>query len=341
LKLNNKIIITFMILTIIIISGCTKSEIKKEPTEVTLQFKWVHATQFAGFYAASEKGFYETNGLNVIFKENNPTLLLDPIEAVVNGDADFAVAEGSSVIEAIANGKEIIAIGTDYKITPVIIFSLKEKGITEPKHLLGKTLKTSPTTHIPYQIMMKKLGLDSNEVVEVPKSSGRTEGANFIDDIIDGTFDSSEGYIVNQPLRMKRQGHDVNIIKPSDYGVRSYSDVIITKKSTLNENRELVKKFLDASVKGWEYSVQFPEEVAIITANKYKKDGSDESILHETELLKESIRLILGGDKKFLSMDENIWKTMINDLVEIKIIDSTIEQNKIYDQSLLDEIYDE
>ena len=139
------------------------------------------------------------------------------------------------------------------------VFALAESGIKEPADLIGRTLKISPTTHSAYEIMMTNLDLDTTEIKEISKTSGATRGANYLEDIKDGTFAASEGYLFNQPLRLRQQGYDVVVLPVSDYGVQSYSDVIITHRDLWQSNPDLVRNFVSATRQGWALAFAEPE----------------------------------------------------------------------------------
>jgi ABC-type nitrate/sulfonate/bicarbonate transport system substrate-binding protein len=301
-------------------------------TEVNVQFKWVHAAQFAGFYMAKEKEFYADMGINPTFYENNPNLGIDPIEAVVERKTEFAVAEGSKVIEAIAAGQPIVAIGTDYQTSPVVVFALKEKGIAKPEDLVGKTLKISPTTHGAYASMMNKLGIDMTQVQEISKTSGATRGANYLDDIKDGTFDASEGYLINQPLRLQQLGYEVVILPVSDFGVQSYSDVIITHRDILEDDPELVKSFIEATREGWLYALNNIEETAEVVVGDYRPGTNvGTTVSHEKALLEASRSLVMpGAASEVLSMSEDVWASMTDDLKQLGVLESDVSANSIF-----------
>ena len=285
-------------------------------TEVSVQFKWVHAAQFAGFYVAKDKGIYQNKEIIPHFFENSPNLRIDPIESVVNKETQFAVAEGSAVIRAIASGEPIVAIGTNYQTSPVVVFALAESGIEQPKDLVGKTLKISPTTHSAYEIMMAKLGIDTTQIKEISKTSGATRGANYLEDIKDRTFDASEGYLINQPLWLRRQGYDVVVLPVSDYGVESYSDVIITHKELWQSNPELVQNFVLATRQGWIHAFAQPEQTVELIMLEYRPDSNiGTTATHERALLEASKVLVMPTtEDQILKMSETVWQNMVADL---------------------------
>ncbi|MBV1920771.1 MAG: ABC transporter substrate-binding protein [Pseudomonadales bacterium] len=100
-----------------------------------LQLKWFHQFQFAGYYAALEKGFYKEENLDVIIRERN--IKKTPVEEVISGNADFGISDSSLILRKLA-GDPIVALVVIFQISPLIIMSLEESGITSPSDLIGK-----------------------------------------------------------------------------------------------------------------------------------------------------------------------------------------------------------
>jgi ABC-type nitrate/sulfonate/bicarbonate transport system substrate-binding protein len=332
---KKNLILTLVILTTVGAGICLHAGDFKEPTilqRIDVQFKWIHGGQFAGYYMAQEEQFYKEAGLDVVFHENYPNLQIDPITSVVERKAQFSVAEGSAVISPIAIGKPIIAIGTDYQSSPVVVFSLQDQGIKIPRDLVGRSLKVSPTTHTAYLSMLYKQGVDPSSITEFSKTSGATRGANYLEDIKDETFDASEGYIMNQPLWLKEQGYDVQIMSVSDYGVDSYSDVLITHQDFLENNPDLVAAFVQATKDGWLYAINNPDKSAKVTIDTYRTSAnSGTTLAHEAALLKASKRLVApNGTQGVLEMSESVWVSMIEDMKNLGLLESDVKVNAVY-----------
>ncbi len=92
-----------------------ESETVGEP--IVLQLKWFHQFQFAGYYAALEKGFYAEEGLNVELRERDP--LVTPVEAVVSGEAQFGVGDSSLVLSRL-NGQPVVVMAAIFQRSPLV-----------------------------------------------------------------------------------------------------------------------------------------------------------------------------------------------------------------------------
>ena len=322
-------LIAFLII-IVIFSGCTAVENSEELQEITVKLKWLHQAQFAGNYVANEKGFYADEGLKVNlvpFSFEEPT-----IDAVANGEAVFGIIGSDKLILARAKGKPIKAFAVIYKINPVCAYSLKKSGILKPNDLIGKTVGLSLGTDIDtiYLAMLNKLGINRSQINEI------TIGYSA-DELLNGTTDVSTGYIINEPHQAIEAGYEVNTILMANYGANTYADVLFATEDTINNNPELVEKFLRATLKGWQYAIENEEEAVDITL----KYAAGRTKSHEAYMLSNSIPLIHTGNAYIGWMEKSEWEQAQNILLEQNILDKEIDVNELYTMKFLNKIYSE
>ena len=108
--------------------------------KVVLQLKWLHQFQFAGYYAAKEKGYYAEAGFDVTIKERNSSVT--PVEAVLNNQADFGIV-GSSIILDRMKGLPVVALAAVFQHSPLVLITLADSGIIGPYELKGKRVMYS------------------------------------------------------------------------------------------------------------------------------------------------------------------------------------------------------
>src|SRR5690606_6183915 len=107
--------------------------------ELTLQLKWVTQAQFAGYYVALDKGFYEEEGLEVTIKPGGPDIA--PTQVLAGGGADVIVEWMPAALAAREKGLPLVNIAQPFKKSGMMLTCLKESGITDPtKDFAGKTL---------------------------------------------------------------------------------------------------------------------------------------------------------------------------------------------------------
>jgi len=313
---------------IVLLPGYLQKEKPKESQEIKIKLAWLHQAQFAGLYVAKEKGYYAKEGLDATilpFSFEDPT-----IDAVAKGNAVFGIVGADELVLARAKGLPIKAFAVIYKTNPVCAYSLKTSGITKPQDFIGKTVGLQRETNVEYlyYAMMAKLGINRSQIKEVTIGYDATE-------LLNGTTDVSTGYIINEPHQAIEAGNEVNTILMADYGVNMYADVLFAREDMINDNPELVEKFLRATLKGWQYAVEHENEAVDITL-KYAPDGSKS---HETYMLRNSIPLIHTGERPIGWMEKADWDQVQNILLEQKILNKSININEAYTMEFLEKIY--
>lgn len=324
MKKKKKTIIGLIILIIAIIAFFmifnSKSKNKLEKT--SLRLKWVCQAQFAGYYSALKEGYYKDVGLSVTIDPAGPNI--SPIQAVTSGVNEFGIAGAEQIITAIDNKVPIVAIAVIYRETPEALVSKKELNIKAPKDLEGKTVGVVyENDENLYRLFLKKNNVDENSIKEVPAITG-------ISQVMTDQVDAKMAYEMNDAILLELEGEKVNLLRFRDYGVKVYADTIFTTKEMVEKHPDKVKKFLKASLKGWNYAIENPEKsvsqlIEINPTLKYE---------HQLGYLKGSIPLIMTDEKIGVS-DSKIWENMIDNLYENKMIKKKIKASEVYTNEFL------
>lgn len=304
------------------------SSFKGDMSDISLKLKWKHQAQFAGNYVAAEKGFYKKAGININLI---PFDFSEPIvDTVVSGKAQFGIAAADQIILARSEGKPLKAVAVIYRINPTVAYSLKEKNITKPQDFVGKKVGIQKSANIEYmyEAMMLKLGIDRVNIKEVDVGHDASE-------LLAGTVDVSTGYIINEPNLAIESGKDVNIILMADYGVDMYADVLFTTDEMINNNPDLVGRFVKATIDGWRYAIEHESE-AVGYVLKYAKNTNE---IHESAMLRSSAPLIHTGTSDLGGMDRAGWEKSLKMLIDQKLIINSIELDDVYTTKFLDIIY--
>ena len=263
---------------------------------------WLDQFEFAGFYAAKEKGFYKDVGLDVEIKKYNQNI--DLTDTVLEGHADFGINSSSLIIDKI-NGKDIILLGTIFQSSPLILISLKDSEINSLKDMLDKKimLANNQKDFAIFRSMFKNQDIDSNYLTFIPHTFK-------IDDLIDKKADVMSAYSTNELFLLKEKGYITKIFNPKDYGFDFYDDLIFTSKEFANNNPKLVKDFYSASIKGFEYSFNNIEEIAKLIYEKYNpQNKSLDSLIYEANEMK---KLIYDKDGKIGTITKDRMNLIIN-----------------------------
>ena len=264
------------------IAACFLPSLGFSAERVTLQLKWFHKFQFAGYYAAQLKGFYRDAGLDVNILEAIPSTHV--MEQVLAGQAQFGVANGSVVVQR-AKGKPLLVLATLFQHSPDVLLSLASSGIHTPSDLVGK--KVMLTTEYQPQVlaMMKKEGLPNGSVQFVLRENG-------IEALLKKQVDVLSVYSTTEPLVFKTLGVPVKILKPIEYGVDFYGDTLISTNSYVDTHSDVTQAFIAASLKGWRYAFDHPAELIdyVVGLPGVKERGTTRAMLEfEARTMREYI----------------------------------------------------
>ena len=284
------------------IFSCTQIN-AQETSTIRLQLKWHHQFQFAGYYAAQQKGFFKEAGLNVELLEGSSQR--PPVDAVLEGTADFGVT-GSDIINFHIDKKPVVVISAIFQHSPYVFLTLANKKINSATDLAGKKIMASTD-----QGWLLLRALFIREGIPISKIT-MVEHSWNLQDLINGKVDAITAYSTVEPNLFRKLGYEVAMIRPIDYGIDFYGDVLFTTRAIANKNPAKVEKFNQACLKGWEYALSHPSEIAdyILTLPGVKQRGiSKEDLLNEAE---EMQKLILPDLVEIGHMNPGRWQTMLN-----------------------------
>jgi NitT/TauT family transport system substrate-binding protein len=319
---------SMLIFVVILMVGCSSAPASPtEPTVVTVQLKWVHQAQFAGYYIADELGFFAEENIQVEFLPGG--VGVDHFESLNSGSADFAIVRPEGIFFERRQGNRIIAFATIFQVNPFLLVAKSDSGILTPLDFPGKTIALDESSKTQFFSMLRNLDLEPNEIDFVP----------FIynyDSFYNGEIDVMPAFAAGSLLDIRRDGISLNYIWPDDYGVHWYSDTLATTEDFAENHPDIVEGFLRAVIKGHAYTLENPEEAA--EASLRYADVQD----YETQLgmVKASIPMIYTGDEHIGWMSVNVWEQMQQDLIEFSELDQEVPMNQIFTMQFLELIYE-
>jgi two-component system, cell cycle sensor histidine kinase and response regulator CckA len=281
---------------------------------LSLQLKWHHQFQFAGYYAAEAKGFYTAEGLEVRILEGGTER--PPIDAVLRGSASFGVGD-ADVLLARLKGAPLVLCAAIFQHSPYVLLSLRARGIRTPSDLVGaRVMLSDDQGAAQLRAMMAREGIDSARVTVVPHSWR-------LDDLVEGKVDALSAYATVEPALLRARGIDVAMIRSLDYGVDFYGDTLFTTEALVRRQPERVAAFRRASLKGWDYALAHPEELAALIA---RMPGVAERGVTREVLLREARdmrALILPDVVEIGHMNPGRWKGIADTFVGLGMAPST------------------
>lgn len=246
---------------------------------VVLQLKWRHQFQFAGYYAALEKGYYEDAGLSVDIREAVPGI--DPFQEVVSGKAQYGV--GNCDILTYFNGQETpVVLANVFQHSPLMLITLEGKYPKSIHTVAQGTLMLEPGSS-ELIFYMRQEGIEPNNLKSV--SHGFT-----VDDLIQGRVDAMSAYVTTEPYYLEKLRVPYQMLSPQQAGIDFYGDNLFTTTREVRDHPERVKAFRDASLKGWEYAMNHQSEIVDLILRDYDPDLDRSALMFEAERMYELIQ---------------------------------------------------
>ena len=319
-----------MMMCLLIVAICSGQGIAKEPLQpVTVRLNWVTNVQFAGVMLAKERGWYEEAGIDLTIRGWETGL--SPLEEVIAGKAQIGMAEGANMIKARSERKKIRAIAAQFQKSPFCLISKKKQGIKTPEQLRGKRVGIyHPTDTFMIKIILADTGMKYDDIVPV-------EVGDF-QSLLDDRTDVVPGYMNNQPLTMKEKGYEANVIPAFKHGYDFYSGVYFVTEAMIRKQPDMIRKFLDATLRGWEEAFRDPAATAKLVVEKYYPEGS---VSQQTESLKvfKFLARLAEGRKRLGWMEKEYWAKGIDILYKFKQIDRKIPADDVFTLEFLESVY--
>jgi len=297
--------------------------------QVKLQLNSTHQFRFAGYYMAIEKGFYKDKGIEVQVLESSHTQ--DSIEELVGGRSNYAIS-GADVLIAKTKSLPIIALAAINHESPLALMVRKDSGIKTPGDLRGKKIMLGETNKFAIVTMLKKAGVDVGEYEILPVTSDHTA--------LDNQTDAYPVYITDRAYHDSNDISMYRYIRPKDYGLDFYNDILITTNEETVNNRFRVRDFRDASLEGWTYALSNIDETVDVILEKYGSLKLNRSLLlREAHELRKIIRPL---QTEIGSMKESYWQFMLDTFIKAGFAPKEADMDgfmyKAKDHDLLDHL---
>ncbi|HVR67085.1 MAG TPA: ABC transporter substrate-binding protein [Verrucomicrobiae bacterium] len=263
---------------------------------LTLQLKWVTQAQFAGYYVAKEKGFYDEAGLDVTIKAGGPDI--NPSQVIAGGGADVVLDWMPSALATREKGVPLVNIAQPFQKSGMMLTCRKETGITKPEDFKGKTLGVwFAGNEYPFLSWMSTLGLSTAggaDGVTVLK-----QGFN-VDPLLQKQADCISTMTYNEYWQVIDAGlpaEELVVFPYEDQGVATLEDGIYTLEKNLQDPAMVDKlaRFVKASMKGWDWAVANPDEAAMIVLANDETGAQTEK--HQKRMMGEIAKLVGSNPK--------------------------------------------
>ncbi|MBJ8342164.1 ABC transporter substrate-binding protein [Antrihabitans sp. YC3-6] len=313
-------------------SGGTTDDGSKYGT-VAVQLSWIKNIEFAGEYFALEKGYYKDAGfgnVNLIAGGAAGT----GIEAGLDtGKIWIGLSAPQLTAPAVLNGLPAKIVGATYQKNPFAIVSSAAKPILTPQDMVGKKIGVQDSNQLVFGALLDANGIDPASITVVPAQFDPTPLAN-------GEVDGWVSYVTNEPITLAAKGFPNHAMLFADYNLPLVAETFTVLQDTIDNERDKLKAFLIAEIKGWKDAIADPAESARLAAEVYGKDQNLD-VAEQTKEATAQIGLVVSEDTKtngLFTMTPKLVEQNIAALAKAKL-DVTADQ--LFDLSIIDEIYKE
>jgi PAS domain S-box-containing protein len=247
--------------------------------KATIQLKWLHHFQFAGYYAALEKGFYRQAGLDVTIREGGPNFRLG--DEVVSGRADFGVGTTALLLNR-NHGQDLVVLAQIFQHSPEVLLTLRKTGIRSVADMAGRrfmyTKQGGETL-----AHLKKAGVTEDAIIQVSHQGDPR-------DLLSGKAEVMSAYSFNEPFVLEQAGEPYLSFSARSAGIDFYGDNLFTTRKLADQRPAFVEAFRKATIQGWQYALDHKAEVADLIRARYSADKSREWLLFEAGQLEALIQ---------------------------------------------------
>lgn len=261
---------------------CLSAWAESFPAQVRLQLKWQHQFQFAGYYAAKELGYYREAGLDVEIIPAVPGM--DSVDQVLSGKAEYGVGTTDLLLRR-WRGEPVVALAVIFQHSPLVLLTKKQDAIRSLHDLAGKPVMIEPGS-AELLAYLRREGLTESRI-RLTKHSWEPQ------DLIADRVAAMSAYVTDEPFELVSKGIDFQVFSPRTGGIDFYGDNLFTTESELSNQPERVKAFRAASLRGWEYAMRHPEEIANLIHERYSPRHSIEHLLFEAGKMEPLLQIAL------------------------------------------------
>jgi PAS domain S-box-containing protein len=277
-----------------------------------VQLKWFHQFQFAGFYAAQHRGYYDAANLHVDLVEF--TSGTDLFETLYSEKADFVVATTRGIIER-EQGNPVVAVGALMQHSPLAIMTKSEDEILHPKDLEGRKVAYLPTRHAEIQAMLRKYNVDIDKITS-------KEPTWDISDLIENRVDAATCFVSDWPYIAGQNNFSYSLIRPRAYGIDFYGDILYTHESLIEKRPDALRRFWEASLAGWEYALDNPREIIAVIQTEYNSNLTEKHLLFE---FKELAPFFHNSLVDFGYMSRKRWNEIIRIYKSLNLMERDVD----------------
>jgi NitT/TauT family transport system substrate-binding protein len=325
LWLNSLLVVISLLTACSGVAGDTATEPSASATpeqlvHIRLPMGYIPDIQFAPFYVAVEKGYYKDAGIDLQFDYSSET---DGVSLVGSNNLQFTLASGEQVLLARAQGLPVVYIMDWWQDYPVAVVSKVDQNIKTPQDLKGKKIG------LPGLYGASYVGLEALlNVGGVPEKDVTLDsiGYNQVEALISNQDQAVVVYVNNEPIQLRAQGYDINVIRVADY-VKLASNGLLTNDATLKNDPDLVRRMVQASLHGLADTINDPDQAYEIS-KKYVEGLANADPTIQKQVLSTSIDFWRADTLGY--SQPSAWENMQKVLLQMGLLKQPVDLSKAY-----------
>jgi NitT/TauT family transport system substrate-binding protein len=298
--------------------------------KITFGTDWRAQAEHGGFYQAVATGIYAAHGLEVTLRQGGPQV--NHAQLLAAGRLEFAMAPNSFIpLNFATQNIPMVAVAAMFQKDPAVLIAHPGVGNDSLADLAAKKRKImiGPDTRISFWRFLKSKYNFSDEQI-APYTFNI---APFLAD----KLAVQQGYLSSEPFQMERVGVKPNVFLLADAGYASYAAIITTSRKLTDTNPNLVRRFVDASVKGWTAYLSDDPKPADALIKKDNPEMTDELLAYGREKMR-VYGIVDSGDSKTKGigvMTEARWKEFFEVMAADGLYPRSMDHTKAYTLSFV------
>ncbi len=290
---------------------------------VSLQLQWVTQAQFAGYYVALDKGWYREENIDLTIRPGGPDLVA--VDEIAGGRSEFGTGLLADLVVAVQQDKPVVSLAQIQQLNGLLLVAMKSSGITQPQDFAGKRVGVwLGAWEAQFNALMVKEGLSSDDFTLVSQGFS-------MDPFLQGELDVASAMIYNEYYAVLESGikpEELTIVDYADFGLDFPGDVLFAGRQLFEQDPDLCVSMVRASLRGWQYAVDHPDEAADIVL-KYDQTGL-QTREHQLSMMNEIAELVLQPLRPLGYTDRDSVRRTIDTLAGYGVLAGPVDPEQVY-----------
>jgi NitT/TauT family transport system substrate-binding protein len=290
--------------------------------KVTYGTNWFAQAEHGGFYQAVATGIYQQYGLDVTIQMGGPQV--NGTQLLMGNAVDFFMGTGSDAIKAVEEGIPKVTVAAIFQKDPQILIAHPNVGVDSLEDLKGKPIYVASLANTTFWPFLK-------EKYSFTDEQKRPYNFNIAPFLADKNV-AQQGYVSSEPLKVAQEGgFEPVVFLLADYGYTPYATTIETRRELVEKNPDLVKRFVDASIKGWQSYLENPAPGDRLI-KKDNPEVTDEQLAYSIQKMKEYGIVVSGDAQKqgIGTMTEGRWQSFFNEFVKAGVFKAETDYKQAF-----------